>query len=47
MEMYCWGNTSHGQLGLGGIEEEQVGAEQSRSKEHKNKCVYLCVPAPI
>ncbi|KAH8371053.1 hypothetical protein KR093_006003, partial [Drosophila rubida] len=24
MELYCWGNTSHGQLGLGGIEDEQI-----------------------
>lgn len=24
MELYCWGNASHGQLGLGGIEDEQV-----------------------
>lgn len=24
MALYCWGNTSHGELGLGGIEEEQV-----------------------
>ncbi|XP_017957265.1 probable E3 ubiquitin-protein ligase HERC4 isoform X1 [Drosophila navojoa] len=24
MELYCWGNASHGQLGLGGIEEEQI-----------------------
>ncbi|EDV39502.1 uncharacterized protein Dana_GF24453, isoform A [Drosophila ananassae] len=23
-ELYCWGNTSHGQLGLGGIEDEQI-----------------------
>jgi len=23
-ELYCWGSTSHGQLGLGGIEDEQV-----------------------
>ena len=22
--VYCWGNTTHGQLGLGGIEEEQI-----------------------
>lgn len=26
-ELYCWGNTSHGQLGLGGIEDEQVWSE--------------------
>lgn len=25
MAIYCWGNTAHGELGLGGIEEEQVG----------------------
>uniref|UniRef100_A0A182JTG2 HECT domain-containing protein n=1 Tax=Anopheles christyi TaxID=43041 RepID=A0A182JTG2_9DIPT len=24
MAIYCWGNTAHGELGLGGIEEEQV-----------------------
>ncbi|ETN59614.1 hect E3 ubiquitin ligase [Anopheles darlingi] len=24
MAFYCWGNTAHGELGLGGIEEEQV-----------------------
>ncbi|XP_053673272.1 probable E3 ubiquitin-protein ligase HERC4 [Anopheles nili] len=24
MAVYCWGNTAHGELGLGGIEEEQV-----------------------
>lgn len=24
MAIYCWGSTSHGELGLGGIEEEQV-----------------------
>ncbi|KAH8302427.1 hypothetical protein KR044_006384, partial [Drosophila immigrans] len=24
MELYCWGNTAHGQLGLGGIEDEQI-----------------------
>ncbi|XP_032598724.1 probable E3 ubiquitin-protein ligase HERC4 isoform X1 [Drosophila grimshawi] len=24
MELYCWGNASHGQLGLGGIEDEQI-----------------------
>lgn len=24
MELYCWGNTSRGQLGLGGIEDEQI-----------------------
>lgn len=47
MELYCWGNTSHGQLGLGGIEEEQVGVEQSRRKQRKSKCVSLCVPAPL
>ncbi|KAH8339599.1 hypothetical protein KR067_001005 [Drosophila pandora] len=23
-ELYCWGSTSHGQLGLGGIEDEQI-----------------------
>lgn len=22
--MFCWGNTVHGELGLGGIEEEQI-----------------------
>jgi len=22
--VYCWGNMTHGQLGLGGIEEEQI-----------------------
>lgn len=22
--MYCWGSTIHGELGLGGIEEEQI-----------------------
>lgn len=22
--MFCWGSTSHGELGLGGIEEEQI-----------------------
>jgi len=22
--VYCWGNMAHGQLGLGGIEEEQI-----------------------
>lgn len=22
--MYCWGSTVHGELGLGGIEEEQI-----------------------
>jgi len=22
--VYCWGNTTHGQLGLGGIDEEQI-----------------------
>jgi len=22
--VYCWGNMTHGQLGLGGIEEEQL-----------------------
>lgn len=22
--MYCWGNTSNGELGLGGIEEDNV-----------------------
>ncbi|KAI8120902.1 putative E3 ubiquitin-protein ligase HERC4 [Lucilia cuprina] len=24
MAIYCWGNTAHGELGLGGIEEEQI-----------------------
>ncbi|XP_020812495.1 probable E3 ubiquitin-protein ligase HERC4 isoform X2 [Drosophila serrata] len=24
MELYCWGSTTHGQLGLGGIEDEQI-----------------------
>ncbi|EAT35530.1 AAEL012314-PA [Aedes aegypti] len=24
MAVYCWGNTVHGELGLGGIEDEQV-----------------------
>ncbi|XP_034481052.1 probable E3 ubiquitin-protein ligase HERC4 isoform X2 [Drosophila innubila] len=24
MDLYCWGNTSRGQLGLGGIEDEQI-----------------------
>ncbi|XP_058829831.1 probable E3 ubiquitin-protein ligase HERC4 isoform X2 [Topomyia yanbarensis] len=24
MAVYCWGNTVHGELGLGGIEEEQI-----------------------
>lgn len=24
MSLYCWGSTSNGELGLGGIEEEQV-----------------------
>ncbi|XP_030385071.1 probable E3 ubiquitin-protein ligase HERC4 isoform X2 [Scaptodrosophila lebanonensis] len=24
MDLYCWGNTAHGQLGLGGIEAEQI-----------------------
>uniref|UniRef100_A0A182QFN5 HECT domain-containing protein n=1 Tax=Anopheles farauti TaxID=69004 RepID=A0A182QFN5_9DIPT len=24
MAVYCWGNTAHGELGLGGIEDEQV-----------------------
>lgn len=24
MSLYCWGNTAHGELGLGGIEDEQV-----------------------
>lgn len=24
MALYCWGNTAHGELGLGGIEEEQI-----------------------
>lgn len=45
MELYCWGNTSHGQLGLGGIEEEQVGVEQNRSKNVKvNVCLCVCLP---
>lgn len=22
--MYCWGNTVHGELGLGGIEDENI-----------------------
>lgn len=43
MEMYCWGNTSHGQLGLGGIEAEQVRAEQQHDKQETSElmCVYL------
>ncbi|XP_037043609.1 probable E3 ubiquitin-protein ligase HERC4 isoform X1 [Bradysia coprophila] len=24
MSLYCWGNTAHGELGLGGIEDEQI-----------------------
>ena len=24
MSIYCWGNTAHGELGIGGIEDEQV-----------------------
>lgn len=24
MSIYCWGNTEHGELGLGGIEEEEI-----------------------
>jgi len=29
MELYCWGNTSRGQLGLGGIEDEQVSSDRN------------------
>lgn len=28
MSLYCWGNTAHGELGLGGIEDEQVDYKQ-------------------
>lgn len=31
MAIYCWGNTAHGELGLGGIEEEQVGRDRAPS----------------
>lgn len=24
MAVYCWGSTAHGELGLGGVEHEQV-----------------------
>lgn len=24
MAIFCWGSTAHGELGLGGIEDEQV-----------------------
>ena len=26
--VYCWGNTAHGELGLGGIEDEQVSVDK-------------------
>lgn len=34
MALYCWGNTAHGELGLGGIEEEQVHAQIDAIHKH-------------
>ncbi|XP_052871929.1 probable E3 ubiquitin-protein ligase HERC4 isoform X2 [Anopheles cruzii] len=36
MAVYCWGNTAHGELGLGGIEEEQVMVPRKMDWLHAN-----------
>ncbi|XP_075163815.1 HECT and RLD domain containing E3 ubiquitin ligase 4 isoform X2 [Haematobia irritans] len=39
MAIYCWGNTAHGELGLGGIENEQILTPRKMAWNPPNSCV--------
>lgn len=43
MSVYCWGNTTHGELGLGGIEDEQVRFEYSSKLIRKLVIYYIII----
>lgn len=43
--MYCWGSTIHGELGLGGIEEEQIFTPKELSWSIVNKVINVACGA--
>lgn len=40
LEMFCWGNTANGELGLGGIEDHQVLAPRELTFTDVNQVKY-------
>lgn len=44
MAVYCWGNTVHGELGLGGIEDEQVWIVRTKQTVAQQKLISLYLP---
>jgi Regulator of chromosome condensation (RCC1) repeat len=41
MSVYCWGSSSHGELGLGGIDEENVREIINRRAYRKYSSIFL------
>uniref|UniRef100_A0A1A9WLI1 HECT domain-containing protein n=1 Tax=Glossina brevipalpis TaxID=37001 RepID=A0A1A9WLI1_9MUSC len=39
MAIYCWGNTMHGELGLGGIEDDQILIPRKMNWSPPNSCI--------
>lgn len=55
--MFCWGSTIHGELGLGGIEDENIfipreidfkkASDIEQSKFSKRTNIFLCQKVPV